>query len=495
MKPTHYLNLGAGLVFLILAMIVGMNWLAGSRAAGQYLSYRDSQFELQELDHMRNAVHRIVSSTNEMALIATTAGHGNADSADQTAGKSASLQREQDLIASATEEFHASRERITSHLPSAAARLADATAAYDGLIAVNAELLTEISRDSWSADAIFELKEKQEAAEMDVLGNISSERNTVIDQAQASAKSVADSFSGMSKFAIIGGLLAALILLASNLYITRRVGGMFDEINAHQRHVEKANGDLNEALATLRKVQDDLVAKEKFATLGRLTATVSHELRNPLAAIRNSSFIIRQSISSAPEISDFVTRIDRNVTRCDHIISDLLEYTKTRALNLTRIDMGPWLEASLRDQMNLPGIALTIDAAEHGLFADIDEQRFVRAIINLVENAGQAIAGAMNNGKSCIIGGKITVGCARQGDRLRLTVTDNGPGIPETILKRIFEPLFTTKNFGAGLGLAITSNLVAEHGGTIEVASQPGHGTTFTILLPVANAQASEVAA
>ncbi len=514
MKPTHYLNLGAGLVLLILALIVGLNWIGSSRVARQHQAYREGQFELQELDRMRAAINRIVSSTNEIALIAMTdedapksesepapevATEASPEvstetSAEPAAGegdeKGEAVERENNLIKTATEEFRAAESLMAKQNPASATWIAELSPAFDELIEINSSLGTEINRKKRSTETIFGLKEKQEEAEMMVLSVVGSKRERVIASMQTGASTLADSFVSLRRYALAGGLLATLILLASNFYISRRVGGMFAELDVQRENVEKANGDLNTALDTLRQVQNDLVNKEKFATLGRLTATVSHELRNPLAAIRNSSFIIRQSVGEAPSIGNFVDRIDRNVTRCDHIIADLLEYTKTRALELHHTDIGTWLETSISEQVNLPGIALNFDRAEKGIFVHIDQQRFIRAIINLVENAGQAIATDKNR-----TDGKISVACASENGHARIMISDNGPGIPPHLQAKIFEPLFTTKNFGAGLGLSITRNLVTEHRGTIEVSSAAGKGTTFTITLPLADTMTSEVAA
>ncbi len=501
MKPTHYLNLGAGLVLLILALIVGLNWLGSSRVAQQHLTYRDGQSELQELDRMRASINRIVSSTNEIALIAMTAGTSDEETAEGqsevvgAAGESAdekaeAIERETGLIKTATEDFRAAETLLARQTPASASWLATLAPAFDELIAINTSLGEEINREKRSTETIFELKEKQEEAEMAVLDKVGAERERVTETMQNGATTLADSFVNLRRFAVAGGVLAALILLASNLAIGRRVGAMFEEINSQRKTVEKANGDLNVALGTLRSVQDDLVNKEKLATLGRLTATVSHELRNPLAAIRNSSFIIRQSVNEAPAIGSFVDKIDRNVTRCDHIIADLLEYTKTRALELQRTEIGSWLEASIREQINLPEVELNFDGAEKDVFAEIDQPRFVRAIINLVENAGQAIATSKVRKA-----GRIKISCTRESGKAQIVISDNGQGIPAELHAKIFEPLFTTKNFGAGLGLSITRNLVLEHHGTIRLTSEKGKGTSFTITLPLADSMISGVAA
>ena len=489
MKPTSYLNFGSGLVFLILGMIVAMGWFASKRVGDQHTIYLRQQAELRALDQLLASANRIISSTNEFALIAltirseTSAGEpAPAEASDEDGGGLAALNQERQLIEQAKAGFQTAYAGLASSpavsRPGSPSPIA-LNNLFEELVKTNNELLASLD-SAGGPGPIFELKEKQEVAEMNLLAGIGAAQTRVQKEIEVSGGDLASDFRAMNDIELGAGLLAALILLTSTVFISRRVGGMFAQIGDQRLRIETANNDLNAALESLRSLQQDLVDKEKFSTLGRLTATVSHELRNPLAAIRNSIFVIKQGVTHLPEMTGFVARIERNILRCDHIIADLLEYTRTRELDMQPVDLCPWLEAFAKEQDLPANISLVLDLDSSPVMASLDEFRFRRAIVNLVENAAQAIAASRKPGQ-------IKIECRKQADGAVIAVEDDGPGIPDAIVPRIFEPLFTTKNFGAGLGLSIARNLVTQHGGTIGVDTRMDKGTRFSIRLPLAD--------
>ncbi len=498
LQPTHYLKVGTGLVVLIVAIIVAMNLMTGAKVSRQHATFLVSQSELQNIDRMQTATHRIVSSTNEIVLIQLTAspstGTGEVSEnvaelrTEPEASPDQAIAREQQMITDATAEFKSAMANIGDTKLVKQTTMDGLGEAIAALLAVNDEIKGAISAVQPDKDLIFELKEKQEDAEGELLSNISAERTRVLGEIKTQGQALEGSLSATKQYAVLAGLLAGAILLSSNLLIGKRINAMFKEISDQRHSIEKSNQDLNAAMATLRDLQDDLVKKEKFATLGNVTATVSHELRNPLAAIRNCAYIIKEGIGVAPELTSFVDRIERNVIRCDHIIADLLEYTRTRALALHRVDIGPWLQAAVSEQPLPANVKVSVTLADRPVFADIDEMRLVRAIINLVENAAHAIAATNKPGE-------IRISCGEKDARAVITVSDNGPGIPESLKGKIFEPLFTTKNFGAGLGLSITRNLVIQHRGALALQSSTGAGSTFTISLPISSQAEKQAAA
>lgn len=234
----------------------------------------------------------------------------------------------------------------------------------------------------------------------------------------------------------------------------------------------------------LEKATEKVAEQERFSMLGQVAAAVSHEMRNPLAAIRNSIFLIRQLVGSSDQTaSRAFDRCNRNINRCTNIIAALVEFTSVSQLNPEHTAIDTWL-ANLFDEYVPPaGISLSTElcAASH---VALDRDRFQQVIVNLVENSEQALnspdwAPALGHAR------RITVRTERAGVWVRLSVSDTGPGIPADIQPRIFEPLFSTKTFGIGLGLPIASQIVDQHSGAIEVESALGRGTTFTILLPL----------
>ncbi|HXR86313.1 MAG TPA: ATP-binding protein [Stellaceae bacterium] len=233
---------------------------------------------------------------------------------------------------------------------------------------------------------------------------------------------------------------------------------------------------VEERTAELKAAQGELVRKERLSALGQLTATMAHELRNPLSAIRNTLFAVKETAASkGVDLERPITRVERSVARCDRIINDLLDYTRVKELHLTELAPDPWVEEVLSEQRLPPGIEL-----ERRLDADcviaIDPERVRRVLINLVDNAAQAMP---ENAPER----RITVTTALVDDCFEFVIADTGGGIPPDVLPKVFEPLFSTKSFGTGLGLPMVKQIVEQHGGTITIASEVGKGTAVTVRL------------
>ncbi len=237
---------------------------------------------------------------------------------------------------------------------------------------------------------------------------------------------------------------------------------------------------VEERTAELRKAQIELLRREKLSTLGQLTATVAHELRNPLSAIRNTVFTIKETMASAGlNLERPLARVERNVTRCDRIISDLLDFTRMRDLNCVPLDFDGWLDEVLSDQRLPDGMSFRRDFRAGGLLVSFDAERMRRVIVNLVENAAQAMTDLEGRERT------LTVATRLDANAFVVTIADTGAGIPADILGKVFEPLFSTKSFGTGLGLPTVRQIVEQHGGTVSIASEDGAGTEVTIRLPM----------
>jgi signal transduction histidine kinase len=228
-------------------------------------------------------------------------------------------------------------------------------------------------------------------------------------------------------------------------------------------------------------VEAELLKSERLAVLGQLTATVAHELRNPLSAIRNTLFTVKElAKNSEIKLDRPVARMERSIERCDRIISDLLEYTRQRDLNRTAVRFDGWLADIVAEQSPPELVVLVAELGAGEAMVQIDADRVRRVVINLVENASQALADCPEECEK-----RITVRTAVEDCDLVLVVEDTGPGIKPENLDRIFEPLFSTKSFGTGLGLPTVKQSVTQHGGAIEVDSEVGHGTCVTVRLPL----------
>jgi signal transduction histidine kinase len=256
------------------------------------------------------------------------------------------------------------------------------------------------------------------------------------------------------------------------------------ELREAQRNLADYRDTLEERVEErsreLEQAQQELVERERLATLGRLTATVSHELRNPLATISSSVYAVREMVAGlgmAP-VHRALDRAERNVRRCDGIIEELLDYTRNREVVLQPTDLDEWVREML-DEMPVPeGIAVGWEL-ESRATVDLNPAQFRRLLVNVMTNACEAIL------ESNEPTGTVTVSTERLDGHVAVRFCDTGPGIPPDILERVFEPLFSTKGFGVGLGMAIVEQIAEQHGGEVRVESTPGEGTQVTVWLPV----------
>jgi signal transduction histidine kinase len=230
--------------------------------------------------------------------------------------------------------------------------------------------------------------------------------------------------------------------------------------------------------AELRTVQEEIMRKERLAVLGQLTATVAHELRNPLSAIRNTLFTIKEAVGAdASDLERPFGRMERSILRCDRIINDLLEYTRAQDLRCRCVIADSWIAETIAEQ-SIPGdIVVATDLRAAGCRVSFDAERMRRVIVNLIDNAVQAMS-------ESAAPRRITVTSGVEASLYRLTIADTGAGIAPDVLPRIFEPLFSTKPFGTGLGLPTVKQIVEQHGGEIAIGSELGEGTGVVVRLP-----------
>src|SRR5215475_8852607 len=246
-------------------------------------------------------------------------------------------------------------------------------------------------------------------------------------------------------------------------------------------------GDLAGAFAKmaadLESANAKLARNQRLSMLGQVAGTVSHELRNPLGAIRTSLAVFKKLCADKGlGVERSLERAERSVSRCDGIISDLLEYTRSRDMARQPVDFDKLIGDQL-DEHALPTAVSVKRELGGGCTVAVDRDRFRQVLINLLDNAAQAMT---DPGWTPPEGRErtITVRTEAAGPHCRLSVIDTGPGIPEQALAKIFEPLFTTKNFGVGLGLPTVQKIVEAHGGTISVERTGPEGTEFVVWLP-----------
>jgi signal transduction histidine kinase len=265
-------------------------------------------------------------------------------------------------------------------------------------------------------------------------------------------------------------------------------------LGERRRAQEKAthlNRELRQSLHALATAQQELVRRERMAALGELSASVAHEVRNPLGVIANSVAALTRL--NGPEHGtswELLGVMGEEVARLDHLINGLLDFARPQVPRLLPQPLGSVvegaLEAAARSQPQAARVQVTRDMDLALPEAPLDAQLLHLALSNLFTNALQAMPQ----------GGTLRVGLAQAPARggipqARISIADSGPGIAPEVMARLFEPFYTTKALGTGLGLAIVRRIVEAHHGTVEVRSTPGQGTTFTVLLPLAEASRS----
>ena len=257
------------------------------------------------------------------------------------------------------------------------------------------------------------------------------------------------------------------------------------EIAKHQEHLEEL---VEERTRALDVAQEELLKRERLAVLGQLTATVSHELRNPLGVIRSSAFYLARKLSDAGEkTAKHLARIDEQVSICDAIVSDLLEYTRGRHSEKVTGEINPWLRQLLEDFTDLPHARIVQRLAPDVPELSFDREKIRRVVVNLVTNAVQAVTAKEEQATSegFVYHPEIKVSTERGEDCVLIRFEDNGIGMGAETAQRAFEPLFTTRPRGTGLGLAIVEKIVGEHGGTVSLDSHPEQGTRVLVILPI----------
>ena len=295
---------------------------------------------------------------------------------------------------------------------------------------------------------------------------------------------------GVGRRGEIGEMADALKVFKENV-VQLRIA--HTELEATKEIAEAANRATQTANATLelrieertrelRAAQDELIKNERLAIMGQITATVAHELRNPLSAIKNSAFALKQigAGSSSPQ-ERAITRIEHCVERCDRIVAELLDYTRVQDLRCTVRGFDEWLAELAAELTPPPGGAIDLDLRAEGSTVKLDPDRFRRVIINLVDNAVQAIAEANADGPRP----RVILRTRALEHTIELEIEDNGPGIRPEVLVKVFEPLFSTKSFGTGLGLPTVKRIVEQHAGSVELTSVVGQGTRASIRLPL----------
>ncbi len=264
------------------------------------------------------------------------------------------------------------------------------------------------------------------------------------------------------------GFLAMVGNLANTLAEDLRIQSV-----KHRRTAEQ----LAEANAHLREAEEAVRRSDRLAALGQLSAGLAHELRNPLGTIKASAEVLSQSVGAENEVArEMAGFISSEVDRTNSLVTRFLQFARPLQLRLEKADLGQTLDRALAMvEREAPGVAIYKNYEPAIPPFPFDAELMERVFYNLALNAVQATAA----------GGAVTVKTRAADAVAEVAVIDRGEGIDPQRLDSVFNPFFTTKPRGVGLGLAIVSKIVDEHGGKIAVESELGKGSVFRVLLPM----------
>jgi signal transduction histidine kinase len=223
---------------------------------------------------------------------------------------------------------------------------------------------------------------------------------------------------------------------------------------------------------------DALLKVERLSAIGQLSARIAHDLRNPLSVIQSTSQILRMRLEGQLDQKnrDLWERLDRAISRMSHQIEDVMDYVRVSQMQKRDYSLGRIIQDVI-ERITIPE-DIAVRPPKNNRVVFCDPEKLEIAFVNLIVNAIQAMEGKK---------GRVTIDISddpSEPDFVLIKISDTGVGIPQENIEKIFEPLYTTKQVGTGLGLSSCKNIIEQHGGTISVSSAVGEGTTFTIRIP-----------
>jgi signal transduction histidine kinase len=323
-------------------------------------------------------------------------------------------------------------------------------------------------------------------------------------------KSLQAIHTGLFATAVVAVLMATILSLAVARTIARPLAAITDvmrEIAATGdltrkialRHRNRWDDEDARLLATtfntltdsIARFQREMTQKERLTALGRLSTVIAHEVRNPLMIIKASLHGLRQTSVGAATVREAVHDIDEEVARLNRIVNEVLDFARPIQFELTSVDINALgRDAAAAAQASGPGTEIALDLDAGVPTATTDPERLRIALVNILVNAQQAAAAVPSASPGAAVPSApprapVTLSTRGQCDRITVVVADRGAGMKAEALAHVFDPYFTTKRGGTGLGLPIAKNIIEGLGGTIAVSSTPEQGTEVCIELPV----------
>lgn len=498
-----------GVLLLTAGLAFAVAWMEGRKLQSNYEALRqDSLPAVDALHSLNTAAQFLVQASSYAAMVDLSetlthdARHRLSNEADG-AVLHAQVKRAQDELLEAQAEMARALQKIETlddtdgmlaaefrkHLREVAADLLEDSREFqDGAIA-----RTQISVAAFTGH----LHEDAAILRRSIAEGLAAENLEI----ENSEPIVAAAIRNATTVAAAGATLALLIGLCTALLISRGIAAPIGQLRDGARRVGQGDLDIElqvsgpvelqqlaasfeEMTRQLAGSQEMLRRKERLASLGRIAATVSHELRNPLGVVRASIYSIKErTLHKGLGVERALERMERSIDRCVGIINDLLDFARVKDLARETTAIDAWLSEFLAEQGLPAGVSLRTQLA-CGARASFDRERLERAVANLIANAAQAMTDPQWNRPS-ERPNEITVSTAVNGPFVEITVADSGPGIAAEILPKIFDPLFTTKNFGIGLGLPLVRQIMQQHRGSVAVEKSAGGGAAFILRLPL----------
>jgi signal transduction histidine kinase len=267
--------------------------------------------------------------------------------------------------------------------------------------------------------------------------------------------------------------------------LAERIAGAIRQLELEkslQGYYEQLENEVELRTKDLEQVQEKLIRSERLAAVGELASGVGHELRNPLNVIRNCAYLLNMALSEKTdeEASKTLKVLDKQIDIANGIVTDLLDFTRIKPPSQSQVDLNILIMESLGYITVPENITVKTNLNGHTPRIITDGEQISRVFTNIISNAIQAMSGP-----GAPRPGELMIDAGTEENYALIRFKDSGCGISEENMKKIFEPLFTTKPKGIGLGLAISKRLVEQNGGKIEVASRVGEGATFTVRLPL----------
>jgi two-component system, NtrC family, sensor kinase len=382
------------------------------------------------------------------------------------------------------------------------ARIADIEQKIEGLIADHKQLdelyaaLAKAPADARRVplDAIINKEEKLKRDTKIWFNDLKSRTIRITGRLEAAEEQARLGATFLGGLAALVGLLTSAWAVMTLRPLRRLVDGVRKVARGEYKERVKVQGEsevadlareFNAMAAALAQREQELIRSERLAAVGKMAAVITHEVRNPLSSIGLNTELLEETVRALPpdkagEAVALCQAISKEVDRLTAITEEYLRFARMPRPKLEREQVNAIVSGLMefqKEELGQRGIELSARLAAGLPLVAADEGQLRQAFLNLIRNAADAMTG----------GGTLSVATAAVEGNVEVRVADTGPGISAEVLPRIFEPFFSTKEGGTGLGLALTHQIIAEHGGRIDVESAEGKGTAFVVRLPAAS--------